>query len=212
MKFENSAEIDGVPIPEYASEREVTGTEDAYVIAEAAESGSRVLTFGGSLFNAVESTKGSPAPERTITYRTSIRDELLLPGGTGGRPITNAAKLFAWNGREFQALGVEDSAAVTVSEPEWLTKTGKTERHDDGSGSTTEWTVTFMPNGVTFGPDEALTLYDQLPAGSTLEEGSVTARVKDGAEMPGVVVTAGQSNDFTVSGIEANNSAARSQR
>ena len=74
----------------------------------------------------------------------------------------------------------------------WIEKSGKTTRHPDGTGSTTDWTVTFYPNGFVFTDDNELTLHDQLPAGSTLKADTVK---KDGIAVP---VNETENNSFTV--------------
>lgn len=57
-----------------------------YVIVETpADSGNTALTFGVTKCNAGQATQGNPATPLTITYQTSINDDLLLPGDTGGK-------------------------------------------------------------------------------------------------------------------------------
>ena len=195
----NSVTIGGSPVSAYTSRDEIQGNEDAYVIVETPENGSNtVLTFGGTKFNAGQATKGNPATSLTITYQTSINDDLLLPGGTGGKKVTNAADLFAGENDVFNSLNITSSSTVPIPQPTWVTKEGHTTR-DPGNGSTTDWTVTFQPNGFTFTEDNGLTLHDQLPTGSTLVEDSVKV---NGAE---VTKTAGTNNDFTISPITTNN-------
>lgn len=193
---DGSAEIDGAPITAFTSRDDIQEGEEAYVIAETpVDGGNTTLTFGGTKFNAGKATQGNPAVPLKITYQTSIKDELLLPGGTGGKGITNTADLFAGKNGVFSSLNISSRGTVPVPQPTWLTKTGKTIRHKDGTGSTTDWTVTFQPNGFEFTEDNHLTLYDQLPTGSTLVENSVKVNGT------GVSVTVGASNRFTVSPI-----------
>lgn len=171
----NSVKIDGVPVQTYYTSRgNISGQEEAYVLEET-DGSSTVLAFGGTKFRAAASTKGSPALPFKITYDTVIQDELLLPGGGEGQKVTNAAELFAGTGADggFQKLNISGKETVTVSQPQWITKEGKTERHKDGTGSTTEWTVTFYPNGFAFDNANGLTLHDKLPEGSTLDKDSV---------------------------------------
>ncbi len=197
-----SVTIDGTPVTAaytYTSRDEIQGGEDAYVIVEtSADGGSTTLTFGGTKFNAGEATQGNPAVPLTITYQTSISDNLLLPGGTVGKKITNAADLFGGKNGEFNRLSISGKSTVTIPQPTWLTKTGKTTR-EPGNGSTTDWTVTFQPNGFSFEDSNNLTLYDQLPDRSTLVDGSVKV---NGAE---ATATPGTNNDFTISPITTDN-------
>ena len=193
---DSSVTIDGQTVTAYTSRDEVQGGEAAYVIIETpAESGNTTLTFGGTKFNAGQATKGNPATPLKITYQTAINDDLLLPGGTGDKKVSNAAELFAGENDVFNSLNIISSNTVTIHQPTWLTKEGHTTRHTDGTGSTTDWTVTFQPNGFDFVRENNLTLHDQLPSGSTLVDGSV--------QVDGVAVTAmtGANNDFTISPI-----------
>ena len=184
----------------YTSGDAVDRDQDAYVIVDTPEGGDTTLTFGGRIFNAVESTAGNPAVPLKITYQTEIKDELLLPGGAGGGKVTNAADLLAGKDGVFNSLHITAGSTVTVPQPVWLTKRGQTTR-TPGSGSTTDWTVTFIPNGFTFGADEQLTLRNQLPEGSELDISSVAAE-EGGKPIQGITVTPGEDNAFTVSGIE----------
>lgn len=197
-----SVTIDRTPVTAaytYTSRDGIQGGEDAYVIVEtSADGGSTTLTFGGTKFNAGEATQGNPAVSLAITYQTSINDNLLLPGGTVGKKITNAADLFAGKNGEFNRLGISGKSTVTIPQPTWLTKTGKTTR-DPGKGSTTDWTITFQPNGFSFEDSNNLTLHDQLPNGSTLVGDSVKVNRVEATATPGT------DNDFTISPITTNN-------
>ncbi len=186
----------------YTSRDEIQGNEDAYVIVETPENGSNtVLTFGGTKFNAGEATQGNPATPLTIAYQTSINDDLLLPGGTGCKKATNAADLFAGENDVFNSLNITSSSTVPIPQPTWVTKEGHTTR-DPGNGSTTDWTVTFQPNGFTFTEDNGLTLHDQLPEGSEPVRGSLKV---NGTQTS---VTVGADNSFTVSPIVPDGNAA----
>lgn len=166
-----SAKIDGAPIPEYSSRNEIPANSEAYVIVEPSKN-TTSLIFGGTKLNAGQATAGNPAKPLTITYETSLTDKLLLPGSSDSK-ITNAAELFAGKDGAFNSLSIRSQAAVPVPRPTWLEKKGTTTRHTDGTGSTTDWTVTFHPNGFSFAASDVLTLHDQLPDGSTLVKGSV---------------------------------------
>ena len=196
---DGSVKIDGSSVTTYTSRDDIPSGAETYVLVETPENGiNTVLTFGGTKFNAGEATQGNPATPLTIAYQTSINDDLLLPGGTGGKKVTNAADLFAGENDVFNSLNITSSSTVPIPKPTWVTKEGHTTR-DPGNGSTTDWTVTFQPNGFTFTEDNGLTLHDQLPNGSTLVEDSVKV---NGAE---VMATAGTNNDFTISPITTNN-------
>ena len=172
------------------------------MLVETPENGiNTVLTFGGTKFNAGQATKGNPATSLTITYQTSINDDLLLPGGTGGKKVTNAADLFAGENDVFNSLNITSSSTVPIPQPTWVTKEGHTTR-DPGNGSTTDWTVTFQPNGFTFTEDNGLTLHDQLPEGSEPVRGSLKV---NGTQTS---VTVGADNSFTVSPIVPDGNAA----
>lgn len=198
---EDSVTIGGVSVPEYKSRDEIPQDSEAYVIAEDSDDGKgkvdTVLIFGGTRFKPGEATEGEPAQPLIITYKTSINDELLLPGGNGDKNITNAAQLFAGGNDGFNGLEIGSQKIVTVSQPTWMTKEGKTTRDSNGNGSTTDWTVTFYPNGFIFEDENRLTLHDQLPDGSTLMKNSVTVGTEKGN-----VVEDGK-NGFTVSSIKA---------
>lgn len=168
-----SAEIDGLPIPTYPSRADVDSTAEAYLLVEPSEEGKTVLIFGGTKLKAGAATQGNPAQPLKITYETMIRDELFLPGGEDGQKVTNAVELFAGTDGMFNKLDISGQKTVDIPRPTWLTKTGKTTRHTDGTGSTTDWTVTFFPNGLAFDDASSLTLHDRLPGSSTLKEGSV---------------------------------------
>lgn len=194
----DSAEVNGVPVPAYSSHEEIPDGAEMYLVMETLEDGAgTTLIFGGTKLNAVEATKGDPAEPLEITYQTSIKDDLLLPGKGNGRKITNAAELFAGENGIFHNMEISCRKTVAVPQPLWLEKAGKTTRHTDGTGSSADWTVTFYPNGFTFAEDDMLTLHDQLPPGSTLVEDSVyingtRAGIKSDAQ-----------NGFTVSPIAA---------
>lgn len=181
-----SATIDGKAVQEYASRDQISPDDEAYVLAEASEDGKRtLLTFGGTKFNAGMATMGDKVEPLPISYRTAVNEKLLLPGSDSGTTITNKAGLFAGTDDGFRDLGISGSHTVTVSQPVWLEKTGKTTRIE-GQGSATEWEVVFYPNGFVFTDGNQLTLYDQLPQSSTLVAGSlkvngtpVTVQVED---------------------------------
>lgn len=195
---EGSVKIDGVSVSDYTSRDDVPEDLEAYALIEVSENGrDTVLIFGGTKLDAGKATQGNPAKPLTITYQTSVNDDLLLPGGVSGR-IANAAELFAGEDGVFNSRNIKSQSIVTVSQPVWLEKTGKTTRHTDGTGSTTEWTVTFNPNGFVFTEDSELTLHDQLPDGSILEASSV--QVGGGQNV--TVITDGK-NGFTVSPVTA---------
>lgn len=193
---ENSAKINGAVVPVYVSRDQIPGDAESYLLVERSDdTGSTTLTFGGTKLNAGEATKGNPAAPLSITYETVVRDSLLLPGEGGAQKVTNDAELFAGDGDGFQRLNISCSTAVPIPLPTWLTKTGKTTRHTDGTGSTTDWTVTFQPNGFSFVQDNSLTLHDRLPEGSTLVDGLVKV---DGVEASAV---SGENKEFMVSEI-----------
>lgn len=195
----DSAKIDGTSIPEYSSRDEITGTPEAYVIVESSGN-TTSLIFGGTRLNAGQATAGNPAKPLTITYETSIADTLLLPGGSGDSKITNAAELFAGKDGAFNSLSILSQDAVPIPRPTWLEKKGTTTRHTDGTGSTTDWTVTFYPNGFSFAAFDVLTLHDQLPDGSTLVENSVNV---SGANTNVTVTEEEGANAFAVGPIVA---------
>ncbi len=195
----DSAKIDGVPIPSYSSRDFIDDTAEFYVVVEHSADGSTLLSFGGTKLRPGAATQGNPAQPLKITYDTAIREELLLPGGRENQKVTNAAELFANTDGMFHPLEINGTHTVPIPRPSWLSKTGKTTRHTDGSGSTTDWTITFSPNGFSFTDTNLLTLHDQLPTGSTLVpdsvkvNGSKTAAAGTGA------------NGFTVSPIQTDN-------
>lgn len=196
-----SAKIDGTSVPEYSSRDMIPADSEAYMIVESSENPRTTsLIFGGTRLNAGQATAGKPANMLTITYETSIADTLLLPGGSGGSKITNAAELFAGKNGAFNSLSIRSQAAVPVPRPTWLEKSGTTTRHTDGTGSTTDWTVTFYPNGFSFAASDKLTLHDQLPAGSTLVKNSVNV---SGANTNVTVTEENGTNAFTVDPIAA---------
>lgn len=193
----NSVKIDGAAVTVYDSRDKVPDDAETYVIAETeGNNGSTVLSFGGKKFNAGQATQGNPAKPIEIRYQTSVNESLLLPGGSEGK-VTNAAGLFAGKDGIFNALDIKCQSDVPVTQPEWVTKEGKTTRHTDGTGSTTDWTVTFNPNGFSFEDESELTLHDRLPDGSTLMPGSVQVNGIPAAAVPG------ENNSFTVSPITA---------
>ena len=164
---DGSVKIDGSSVTTYTSRDDIPSGAETYVLVETPENGiNTVLTFGGTKFNAGEATQGNPATPLTIAYQTSINDDLLLPGGKGGKNVSNAAELFADENGTFNSLSISGKSTVTIPQPTWVTKEGHTTRNP-GNGSTTDWTVTFQPNGFTFTEDNGLTLHDQLPNGST---------------------------------------------
>lgn len=196
---EKSVKIDGEAVQAYyVSHDSVSGQEEAYVVVEE-EGKEKVLTFGGTKFKAGAATNGSPARPLTITYDTVIQDEILLPlpGGGKEQKVANAVELFASKEGVFNSLHISDSKTVPVPQPTWLTKKGTTTRHTDGTGSTTDWTVTFEPNGFAFDNSNGLTLHDELPEGSSL--------VKDSVKVGGVLVAAQDegSHGFRIPAITA---------
>lgn len=204
---EGSVKIDGQPVTAVTSRDAVPLNAKTYVLVEpSADGAATLLTFGGTKFNAGQATRGEPAAPLKITYQTSINDDLLLPGSTGGtngKRVTNTADLFAKKDGVFSSLSISSGSTVTIPQPTWVTKTGKTTRDylDSGepNGSHTKWTVTFQPSGFSFTEENNLTLHDRLPGGSTLVEASVKV---DGAP---ATVNTGEDGAFTISGIETDN-------
>lgn len=208
-----SVKIDGLPVTDYESRDKIPADAETYALIEETESGA-TLIIGGKELRAGEATAGKPAISMKITYDTVIEKELLLPGGTGEPKVANMAELFAKKGDgTFQSLGISGQREVSIKSPDWLKKEGTTTRHTDGTGSTTEWTITFYPNGFTFTKDNTLTFHDQLPEGSTLVGGSeklpegsalATGSVTiDGVDISAAVTTEGN-NKFTIPSIETN--------
>lgn len=196
---DGSAKVDGVPIPSYPSREQINPELETYVLLEpSADGDTSQLSFGGTKFRAGTATLGNPAKPLVLTYETTIKDELLLPGGKEGQAVTNKAELFAGTDGAFHSLNIKDACTVPLPKPVWLSKTGKTTRYTDGTGSVTDWTVSFFPNGFTFTGDQALTLHDKLPAGSTL----VTDSVKVNGTSAGADTDDG---GFTISPIETIN-------
>ncbi len=196
---ENSIKIDGSFVSVYASRDDIPADADTYALIEPlVNEGETVLVFGGTRFCAGEATQANPAQELKITYQTLIKDELLLPG-SGGKKISNTADVFAEKDGLWNALGISSQSTVIIPQPVWITKTGKTTRHTDGTGSTTDWTITMNPNGFSFTEDNELTLHDQLPDGSSLVEDSIQIEGKTAAEMKRYNVG---NNTFTISPIE----------
>ena len=194
-----SVTIGGQPITACPARNDIPADAETYVLVEpSADGASTLLTFGGTKLNAGQATQGNPATPLKITYQTAIHDDLLLPGGAESKRVTNAAELFAGKNGVFKSLNITSSETVNIPQPTWLTKDGKTTRNP-GNGSTTDWTVTFQPNGFAFDAGNGLTLHDQLPDGSTLVDGSVKV---DGSP---VTAIPGTNNDFTVSPITTNN-------
>ena len=191
-----SVTVDGVPAASFHARGDIPADAAAYVLVESSgDGGDTLLSFGGAKFNAVQSTKGNPAAPLAITYQTVVNEDLLLPGGSGGGRVTNAADLYAGDGGAFNRLTISGGGAVDIPQPVWMTKTGSTTRHTDGTGSTTAWTVVFQPNGFSFTGENGLTLHDQLPYGSTLVTGSVKV---DGT---GAAASVEADNSFTVSPV-----------
>lgn len=195
---DGSATIDGISVQDYPSRDKIPSDKlpDAYVIVEADASGTgTTLTFGGAKLNAGKATQGDQVQSLEITYRTSVNEDLLLPGDDGKKQVTNAAGLFAGENGIFNDMKISGGSSVAVPQPVWLEKTGTTTRHTDGTGSTTAWKVRFYPNGLSVGGLTELTLHDQLPEGSTLDPDSVKV---DGQKA--AAATDG-SNGFTISPI-----------
>lgn len=208
-----SVKIDGLPVTDYESRDKIPADAQMYALIEETEGGA-TLTIGGKKLCAGAATAGKPAISMKITYDTVIEKELLLPGGTGEPKVANMAELFAKKGDGiFHSLGISGQREVSIKSPDWLKKEGTTTRHTDGSGSTTDWTITFYPNGFTFKKDNTLTFHDQLPEGSTLvggpeklPEGSALAAGSvtiDGVDISAAVTTEGN-NKFTIPSIETN--------
>lgn len=208
-----SVKIDGLPVTDYESRDKIPADAETYALIEETESGA-TLIIGGKKLRAGAATVGKPAIPMKITYDTVIEKELLLPGSAGEPKVANMAELFAEKGDgTFCSLGISGKYEVSIKSPDWLKKEGKTTRHTDGTGSTTEWTITFYPNGFTFTKDNTLTFHDQLPEGSmlvggseklpegsTLAGGSVTI---DGVDISASVTPEGN-NKFTIPSIETN--------
>lgn len=208
-----SVKIDGLPVTDYESRDKIPADAETYALIEETESGA-TLAIGGKKLCAGAATAGKPATSMKITYDTVIEKELLLPGSAGEPKVANMAELFAKKGDDtFQSLGISTHCEVPIKSPDWLIKEGKTTRHTDGTGSTTEWTITFYPNGFTFTKDNTLTFHDQLPEGSTLiggleklPEGSTLAGGSveiDGVDISAAVMPEGN-NKFTIPSIETN--------
>lgn len=197
----DSVKIDGSPVTVYASRDEIPADAQTYALIEETADGQTALTIGGEKLCAGAATAGKPATSMKITYDTVIEKELLLPGSAGdaGAPkVANAAELFAGKDGTFHKLGISGKDEVSIERPDWLKKEGNTTRHTDGTGSTTEWTITFLPNGFTFTKDNALTFHDKLPEGSTLASGSVKI---DGVDISAEVKPEGN-NGFAIPSIE----------
>lgn len=195
---DGSIKINDSPVTTYASRETIPDDAAAYAIAETSDAGDNItLTLGGTKFKAGQATEAKPAESLEITYQTSINDCFILPGGNDGSKITNAAELFAGKDGVFNTLNIKSQKTVPIPQPTWITKTGKTTRHTDGTGSTTDWTVTFHPNRFSFDDKSKLTLHDQLPDGSTLAPGPVQVNGSP------VTPTTGKNNSFIISPITA---------
>lgn len=194
--IDGSAKVNGDSVPVYSSRDTIPADAETYLITVENGTGTDLI-FGGTKFNAVEATKGNPAEALKITYQTSIKDELLLPGKGSGKEITNAVELFAGENGIFHDMKISGRKTVAVPQPLWMKKEGQTTRYTDGTGSTTDWTITFYPNGFTFAETDNLTLHDQLPQGSTLVKDSVYVGDTEVSAVPDT------QNGFTVSPIQA---------
>lgn len=195
---DGSAQIGGVPIQHYSSYDEIPkdSIPDAYVIVEEDADGiGTTLIFGGTKMNAGNATQGDQVQALKITYETSVNVQLPLPGDSGEKTVTNEVRLFAGENGIFNDMGISGKSSVTVPPPVWLEKTGQTTRHTDGKGSTTEWRITFFPNGFSSAELEELTLHDRLPESSKLVPGSVQV---DGQPVNAVT---DDNNGFTVSTV-----------
>lgn len=190
-----SVEIAGLSVAEYTSRDEIPADAESYVVVEEMESGA-VLSIGGKKLCAGKAPVGKPAEPLEITYTTVLREELFLPGAAGVSKVSNTAELFAGEDGMFHSLGINGKYELIPKSPVWIEKKGTTTRHADGTGSATDWTITFFTNGFDFTKDNALTLHDQLPEGSTLTENSLRV---DGVSVP---VEKTENNGFTVSSIE----------
>lgn len=190
--IENSVIIDGISVADSASRESLP--DDRYVVVENTERGT-VLNIGGNSLRAGKAAEGDTVTPITITYQTTLRDTLLLPGYEGKPEIANTAKLCAQKDGSFRELGINDSHKITVEPLTWTQKEGTTTRVN-GSGSYTDWTVTFDPNGFTFPSDSALKFHDQLPESSTLAADSITI---DGAAVHAGDIATEEGNRFSFS-------------
>lgn len=193
---EGSIKIEGVPVTEYRERGLIPEDAESYAIVE--KSGdSTVLSIGGRKLCAGTASVGDPAKPLHITYETALQEELFLPVSktAGDLKVSNRAVLFAKKDGVFNEMKISGSCEAVVKRPEWIKKEGKTTRHLDGTGSTTDWTVTFSPNGFVFAEENELTLHDRLPEGSSLVSGSVQT---DGG---GVLREEAENNGFTVSSM-----------
>ena len=99
----------------YTARGDIPADAETYVLVETpADGGNTTLTFGGTKFNAGQATQGDPAKPLNITYQTAINDELLLPGGTGGKKVSNAVELFAGENGVFNSLNISSSKTVAI--------------------------------------------------------------------------------------------------
>ena len=189
-----SMKIGGIEVIEYAPGDQAPKDAEIYAVIENSEDGT-VLNIGGSKLCAGDAAEGNPAQPIHITYQTTLRDELLLPGNAGKPKVGNTAKLWAERDGSFGELGIGGSDEITVVPLTWIEKKGATTRVN-GKGSFTEWTITFKPNGFTFPQGSGLTLHDQLPEGSTLDRDSITI---DGRKADAKDNKTGKGNRFSVS-------------
>ncbi len=198
---EGSAEINGQQLAACTRREDIPMQAEAYVLVETGEDGNQVLSFGGTKFSPGRATNGNPAESFKITYKTQINEELLLPGEGSSQEIRNEAGVFAEKDGGFEDLGIQAAKTVKIARPAWLEKSGTTTRHQDGTGAETDWTVKFYPNEFTFDGENALTLCDRLPEGSTLAEQSVKVNQ---AEVS--VHVDEQTNEFKIAGLSASGS------
>lgn len=191
---EGSIEIGGSKVTEYAPGDQVPEDAESYAVIEKLAGGT-VLNIGGRKLCAGNAAEGNPAQPIHITYQTTLRDELLLPGNTGKPKVGNTAKLWAEKEGSFQELGIGGNHEITVEPLTWIEKDGTTTRKN-GKGSYTKWTITFNPNGFTFPMGSELTLHDQLPEGSTLDKDSIEI---DGTKADAKNIKTEEGNRFSVS-------------
>lgn len=178
--------IDTTSVTIYNSRDEIPSNAETYALIDTLENDDMTLIIGGTKLQAGNATQGTPAEPLKITYQTMIREELLLPGDSTDKKVTNAVELFADGESDFYALGICASGTVIVKQPAWITKKGTTKRNV-GYGSTTDWTVTFDPNGFDFTDANELTFYDQFPDSSALVDDSVKIEVGEAVSSAAII-------------------------
>lgn len=193
--------IDGAGVTIYSSRDVIPNDAETYALIDKMENGDTTLIIGGTKLQAGKATQGTQAVPLEITYQTMIRDELLLPGGSTDKIVTNTVALFAAVENGFRDVGICASGTVGIPQPEWIKKTGVT-RRSSGQGSTTDWTVTFDPNGFKFTEVNELTFHDQFPESSALVDGSVKIHVGKDRELSATIKKDCSDCVFTASQIE----------